>query len=225
MKKSEKTKLHLMQTAIELFKKMGFEKTTMRQIAKTAGMALGSTYYYFDTKEAIVLAYYQFTQKEYQQQAQSVLQSSKKLQQKIENLFLLQFSILEDQKSILHALVREALAPDSRLSPFGFQSRALRRIHIQIFYDTIESSSQHISHKEKQNLSFSLWLIQMALIWLWLQDKSLNQSKTNFLVTDISKLITGFIKLRKYKLFSMFAKKILRISDIVYSILDSDLQT
>ena len=43
---------------MDLFREKGFEPTTMRDIAAKAGVALGGAYYYFSSKDAIVLAFY-----------------------------------------------------------------------------------------------------------------------------------------------------------------------
>ena len=55
---SEETRRQVVDTAIVLFRKRGFEQTTMRDIAPAAGLSLGAAYYYFKSKEAIVGAYY-----------------------------------------------------------------------------------------------------------------------------------------------------------------------
>ncbi|HXN93618.1 MAG TPA: helix-turn-helix domain-containing protein, partial [Candidatus Acidoferrales bacterium] len=43
----EKTKTAILQTALELFRRRGFEVTTMRDIARAAKLATGAAYYYF----------------------------------------------------------------------------------------------------------------------------------------------------------------------------------
>src|SRR6201987_885104 len=48
----------ILETALELFRTRGFDQTKMRDIAHSAGVALGAAYYYFPSKDAIVQAYY-----------------------------------------------------------------------------------------------------------------------------------------------------------------------
>src|SRR5205807_1692982 len=59
----EKTKELILSTALDLFRKSGFETATMRDIASSADVALGAAYYYFPSKEAIVSAYYDQVQR------------------------------------------------------------------------------------------------------------------------------------------------------------------
>ncbi len=59
----ENTEALILQAALELFRERGFEVTTMRNIAQAAKVATGAAYYYFPSKEAIVLAYYDQVQR------------------------------------------------------------------------------------------------------------------------------------------------------------------
>lgn len=56
-RKKEATKNKIIEVAVELFNKQGFELTTMEQIAEHADIAKGTLYNYFDTKGLIIGAY------------------------------------------------------------------------------------------------------------------------------------------------------------------------
>ena len=49
----------LLDAAAELFSTQGFRETTMRDIAKTAGMLPGSIYYHYGSKDDLLLAIYE----------------------------------------------------------------------------------------------------------------------------------------------------------------------
>ena len=53
LSKGERTRLVIMQAAVELFTRQGYHGTSMRQIADRAGIALGGIYNHFDSKEDI----------------------------------------------------------------------------------------------------------------------------------------------------------------------------
>lgn len=57
-KKGEATRQKLLDTAIELFATQGYDKTTMRGVAKAAGVSTGLAYRYFEGKEALVAGLY-----------------------------------------------------------------------------------------------------------------------------------------------------------------------
>lgn len=55
--KKERTRNHLIETAIALFSKQGIENTTVDQIAVEAGVGKGTVYNYFATKEDLIVAF------------------------------------------------------------------------------------------------------------------------------------------------------------------------
>ncbi len=55
--KSEETRERILNAALKLFRDRGFEAATMRDIAEEAGVATGAAYYYFPSKDAIVMEY------------------------------------------------------------------------------------------------------------------------------------------------------------------------
>ncbi|MEK6476016.1 helix-turn-helix domain-containing protein [Catalinimonas sp. 4WD22] len=48
------TKDHIIATALELFSRNGYEKTSIREIARTANLSLGLMYNYFKSKDALL---------------------------------------------------------------------------------------------------------------------------------------------------------------------------
>ena len=52
--KGEQTRAAIAEAALRMFREQGYEATTMRAIAKEAGVATGNAYYYFDSKEELI---------------------------------------------------------------------------------------------------------------------------------------------------------------------------
>jgi len=50
------TELHIRRTAYELFEKKGYEQTTMRELAKQAGIGLGTIFNYYPDKSSLLAA-------------------------------------------------------------------------------------------------------------------------------------------------------------------------
>src|ERR1700733_4864273 len=55
----EKTKERILAAALALFRENGFDGTTTRQISKKAGIAEGTLFNYFKTKEDLALFFFQ----------------------------------------------------------------------------------------------------------------------------------------------------------------------
>src|SRR6266487_696464 len=63
--KGEQTKALILNSALDLLQERGYEETTMRAIAKKAGVSLGNAYYYFGSKEHLIQAFYHRTHEQH----------------------------------------------------------------------------------------------------------------------------------------------------------------
>src|SRR6266852_1685298 len=63
--KGEQTKALILDAALKIFHERGYEETTMRAIAKKAGVSLGNAYYYFGSKEHLIQAFYHRTHEQH----------------------------------------------------------------------------------------------------------------------------------------------------------------
>src|SRR5262252_4244479 len=82
-RRAEDTRRKIYEAAMELFREKGFEETTMRDIAAKAGVALGGAYYYFSSKDAIVLEFYRQMQQSSDPLVLGALEGKKKLGDRI----------------------------------------------------------------------------------------------------------------------------------------------
>ena len=102
----EKTKVVILATALDLFRKAGFETTTMRDIARAANVATGAAYYYFPSKEAIVSAYYDQVQRIHAEKTRDEWKGKSGLRERLGVVFHSKLEILKDDRSFLGALFR-----------------------------------------------------------------------------------------------------------------------
>ena len=56
--KGQQTRTAILESALDLLQEHGYEKTTMRAIARRAGVSLGNAYHYFSSKEHLIQAFY-----------------------------------------------------------------------------------------------------------------------------------------------------------------------
>src|SRR5580692_7501150 len=106
---------------MDLFRRQGFEETTMREIAAEAGVATGAAYYYFDSKDAIALAFYEQSQQELEPLIEQALASGKHLKER------------------LGALAAHA-DPEHALSPFSARTREIRERDMASFARALGAS-------------------------------------------------------------------------------------
>src|SRR5687768_5234113 len=104
MVKGEATRRHVLETALKLFRRRGFERTTMRDIAEAAWLSLGAAYHYFPSKDSLVVAYYEWMQAEHERLAQAACPPDADLRTRLSTLLCTKLDLLGGDRKLLAAL-------------------------------------------------------------------------------------------------------------------------
>ena len=195
--KSDETRARILAAAIDLFRRKGFAKTTMREIAAEAGVALGATYYYFDSKDAIVLAFYEQAQHDLDPLLEEALAGSRDLGRRLRALLDAKLRYFAPNRRLLGTLAAYA-DPEHPLSPFSERTLTVRENDIRFFRTAIDGSRTSVPDDLRSRLPKLLWLYQMGIILYWIYDRSPEQSKTAMLVDKSVGLVTRLIKLASF---------------------------
>jgi AcrR family transcriptional regulator len=190
--KSDETRARILSAAIDLFRRNGFAQTTMRDIAAEAGVALGAAYYYFDSKDAIVLAFYDQAQQDLDPLLEQALASSRDLRERLHALLDVKLRYFEPNRRLLGTLSAYS-DPEHPLSPFSDRTRATRENDMRFFAMALEGSK--ITKDLRPYLPRLLWLYQMGIILFWIYDRSPEQQKTRALFDKSLALVVRLIGL------------------------------
>ena len=209
--RAEDTRRKIYEAAMELFREKGFEETTMRDIAAKAGVALGGAYYYFSSKDAIVLAFYREMQETSNEPVLGALAGHKKLKDRIRGVLEKRLELLAPNRKFCAALFRHA--PDSAdpLSPFSDESRVIRDAAIEHMRIAIEGSDAKVPSDLQPRLPYLLWLYQMAVIMFWLYDRSANQERTQKLMDKSLSLLVNLLRVSTLPLMKPLRKAALEL--------------
>jgi len=189
----EKTKVVILATALDLFRKAGFETTTMRDIARAATVATGAAYYYFPSKEAIVSAYYDQVQRIHAEKTREEWKGKSGLRERLGVVFHSKLEILKDDRSFLGALFRYTGDPQHPLSVFGKGTQLQRAQSMAIFHEAIVEAN--ISEEMKKVLPAALWLVHLGMILFFIYDETKGQQRTHKLIDGVLDLLTQAIEL------------------------------
>ncbi|HTT25169.1 MAG TPA: TetR family transcriptional regulator [Candidatus Sulfotelmatobacter sp.] len=209
--RAEDTRRKIYDAAMALFREKGFEETTMRDIAAKAGVALGATYYYFSSKDAIVLAFYQAMQETSASLVADGLADKKKLKDRIRAVLERRLKLLEPNRKFCAALFRHA--PDSAdpLSPFSKETRLIRDAAVEQMRVALDGGDVKVPHDLRPRLPYLLWLYQMALIMFWLYDRSPNQERTQKLIEKSLGLLGNLLRISSLPLMRPLRKTVLEL--------------
>jgi AcrR family transcriptional regulator len=214
-KKSDETRARILEAALTLFRKRGFGSTTMRDIAKEAGTALGAVYYYFDSKDALVMAFYEHTQREVTPLVENALSNTKGLEESLRALLAVKFQYYAPNRALLGALSAH-IDPQHPLSPFSVEGRDIRDQDIAFFARTLEGSKARVPQDLKIHLPRLLWLYQMGLLLFWVYDRSPKQKRTMQLFEKSLSIVVNLIRLSTFPLLRPARRLAIELLDIIY---------
>jgi AcrR family transcriptional regulator len=212
-KKAEATCARILDAALDLFRRQGFEQTTMRGIAAEAGVSLGSAYYYFESKEDLVMAFYDRAIEAMTPRMEAALAGADSFEGRIAAIMNVKFEYFRPNRSFLGALFRHAADPQNRLSPFSDATRQIRERDQVYFARAIEAKSGGVRVPEDlaPNLPRMLWLYQMGLILYWIYDRSPDQWRTQQLLEKSLALMVSGLKVARFALLKPLRLKIVEL--------------
>jgi AcrR family transcriptional regulator len=214
-RKSEETRNRILEAALALFRQRGFENTTMREIARESGLALGAAYYYFDSKDALVMGFYARAQHDLDPLMEDALAKTSGLEERLSAAIDVKFHYFAPNRKLLGTLSGH-IDPQHPLSPFSEETRAIRERDIRFMRQTIEGAKIKIPDDLKGQLPRVLWLYQMGLLLFWVYDSSPAQTKTRLLFQKSLSIVVNLIKLSSLPLMRPVRKLVTDLLGIVY---------
>jgi AcrR family transcriptional regulator len=198
----EKTRALILEKALEIFRTLGFDAATIRNIANSAKVATGAAYYYFPSKEAIVAAYYDHVQEMHETRVREAGLGRVELRERLGIVFHSKLDILKSDRKFLGALFRYSGEPDHPLSVFGKGTASQRAHSIGVFREALSDSV--VSDDLRQLLPGALWLLHLGAILFFIYDESPEQRRTRTLVNGVLDLVTELLKLTRAPLIRTF---------------------
>jgi AcrR family transcriptional regulator len=212
--KAEETGLKIFHVALELFRQDGFDSATMRDIAQKAGVATGAAYYYYPSKDAIVMDFYRRSCAKMQSQIEMALKQTRGLEARLRELIRVKLDHFAPNRSVLRALLRNGADPKHPLSPFSPQARKIRDTDIAWFQRILVDCGVRIPRDLEPTLPGVLWFFQMGIIFFWVIDESEHQVKTARLLELACKSAVTLIRLSSLPFMRPLRKTALRLIEI-----------
>ena len=213
--KAKETRERILDAALDLFRRRGFQHTTMRQVAREAGMAVGAAYYYFHSKEALVMAFYERAQDVLGPQVERALIEHKTLEQRLRAILEVKFNYFQADRRLLGALSAHT-DPRNPLSPFSAETRAIREADINYFARAFKGADIRVASDLRTHLPKVLWMYQMGLLLYWVYDDSPDQSRTNQLLEKSLSIIVRLIKFSSFSLMRPVRRGVVDLLETIY---------
>ena len=213
--KAEETGLRILDSALALFRQEGFDSATMRDIANKARVATGAAYYYYPSKDAIVMDFYRRSFEEMQPKIEAALEQVKGLETRLRALIQVKLDHFAPNRDVLRALLRNGADPRHPLSPFSTETKEIRDMDIDWFRRILVDCGMPIPHDLEPHLPGVLWFFQMGVIFFWVIDESPDQARTARLLGLATKSVANLIRVSALPLMRPLRKTALQLIEIV----------
>jgi AcrR family transcriptional regulator len=176
----EAIRRRIVDAALNLFQTRGFDATTTRAIARKAGIAEGTVFNYFKSKDDVAL---HFFEQEVDQAMAAVRENSSlrkaPLEEKLFTLVQSQLEYLAPYERFIGSALIHALKPASPLGPFSHRAQELRHRYLAFVEELIEES---IPKQRRGAVTFLapevFWIYYLGALLYWLYDASEGKQNT-----------------------------------------------
>jgi AcrR family transcriptional regulator len=192
----ERTKEQILEAALELFRRNGLDGTTTKQISRRAGIAEGTLFNYFKTKEDLALYFFQKETDDLIEwfEKDSSLQKAP-LAEKLFAIIHRQLEYISPYEDFIGAVFFRSLQPRSKLSPLSLGSQELRLKYLKFIRDVLADAE---GKEEIPNVgelgAYAFGLFYMGIVLHWLHDTSRGKQRTLALLDRSLKLGTQVLK-------------------------------
>jgi AcrR family transcriptional regulator len=213
--RGEQTRQLILDTALRLFRERGYAETTMRAIAKEAGVAVGNAYYYFDSKEHLIQGFYDRNQAAHRIAAEPVLANDRDLAARLRGVLHAGIDVNVPYHSFAATFFKTAAEPSSPLSPFSSESSPAREAAIGIFREVVEGSATKLDPELRKELPELLWLGWMGIVLFWVHDRSPDQRRTRRLIDGVVPLIDRLVSLSRLRVLRPALRQTLTLIEAI----------
>lgn len=184
----EATRRKILSAANELFRTVGFEATTTRDIAKAANIATGTLFNYFPTKEAIVTG---LVMEAEPTAAQIDSENHDTLEEALFAHAAHSLRLLKPFRKFLLPLLETTWSPLMKPAADD-DGEALRRAHLEV----VEQIARAFVDTERLTPSASqlYWTLYLGVLAHWINDKSPKQEDTLALLDQSIAMFVGWLQ-------------------------------
>jgi AcrR family transcriptional regulator len=195
--KSERTRQQIVAAALQLFREQGYQGTTMRAVAASAGVSVGNAYYYFSSKEELIQGFYDQMVTDQAAACVQVFAGSRDFAERLRGALLAWLAAAEPYHEFAGRFFATAAQPDNPLSPFSRASSPARDASIALYRELIDGASVQVGAELSATLPELLWLYQLGIVLYWVHDSSPGTKRTRLLVDHTVPMITRLVRLSR----------------------------
>jgi AcrR family transcriptional regulator len=217
--RSEGTRTRIVEAALRLFLENGYARTTMRAIAKEAGVSVGNAYYYFKSKEELVQGFYDTIAELHRRQSAAILATEKEFAPRLRLVLLGWLELAAPYHEFGKQFFVNAADPDSPLSPFSSESSPAREAQTAIYRELVDGSTAKIDSRLRADLPELIWLYHMGVVLFWVHDRSPDCRRTRMLIERTVPLVDKVVGLSRLRVLRPVTRE---VADLIKDLVRPD---
>jgi len=183
------TRQRILTVAARLFARVGWERATTRSIATSAGIAAGTLFNYFPSKEAIAVALISDVLAKAKEEFEERRRGGESLEEDLFSYIWTGLRYLQSSKTFLGCALETLLSPLARSSP-DHPGELIRSEHLETVERLI--SCHHRVRQPLSALTLQLyWTVYFGVLAYWATDVSPKQEDTMALLDQSLKLFVA----------------------------------
>ncbi|MEQ1878449.1 MAG: TetR/AcrR family transcriptional regulator [Bdellovibrionia bacterium] len=196
--KDEKAKVRkrIVESAVHIIGKKGYQETTMSEIAKHAKIADATIYKYFPSKERLLFAHSQIRLEEVLERLKSIEDfNTYTLQEQIHTLIETELEVLEKDRAFVKNSVNMVFL--SGATTMFRETRESKDLFLAMVQDMIDAAVEADEIQPPPFKSFLLellWDFNVGILYYWIQDDSKNYANTTQLIDKSLSLMVESLK-------------------------------
>lgn len=204
--KGQQTKAKLLRTALDAFAEDGYQAASMRAIALRAGVSLSHAYYYFGSKEDIVLELLIALRTEQFELCRAQLDEGNTLEANIRIVFDASVQVMERYHDFGPPFLKVLLSRD-------LENSELTQIEMTLWESVVVGARPLPPLAIRHDLPRFLWLLSRQVFSAWAYDNSPNQRRSRALMRSIAPVIGKFAILCRLPVVRSLFEDVLSLMD------------
>jgi len=209
--KAERTRAAILESALSLFRERGFEATTMRDVARRAGVSAGNAYYYFAGKDHLVQGFYAESHADHLALCEDALAQTTDFQERLAAVFRTKIESSEPYHRFAGQLFKVAADPQSPLHPFSEESRPVREECIELMARVLDGAKLKVPADLRAELPHLLWLHLMGIVLFWIHDESPGRRRSHRLAELTAGIVARLVTLASNPLMRPLRRSVLQL--------------
>ena len=188
--KKQETRRRIVECARKLFNDKGFEQSTTRDIAEAAGIAAGTMFNYFPTKEALAMSIVDGALEEAATEFEGRLRGDETLDEALFAHVAVGLRHLAPHRNYVGEVLETALSPFAKEAVCE-QAQQLRVSHLETVRELIASRGLPTTPAPGVMTMHLYWTLYLGVLSFWAADESPNREDTLVALDQSMRLFVG----------------------------------